>query len=80
MSRRLRKLRRWLAIAGLVGGVVGVWYALAPARPRGASGRTAASPRSRDTRPAIEPIQFHLIPRTQPTPMSPSFHPDRSSK
>lgn len=80
MKRRIRKLRRCLVVAALIGGAVWAWYGVDRARETGTpGGHTAASPAPQHEvrlRP-IDPIQLHLIPRTQPTPMSPSFRPPR---
>lgn len=81
MSGRIRKLRRCLAVLALIGGAVWAWYGAARTRETGtpAGNTTAAPARAAEEvrfRP-VEPIQFHLIPRSQPTPMSPSFRPPR---
>ena len=84
MSGRFPKLRRCFAVLALSGGALWAWYGLARTRETGtpAGKTTVSSTRAAEEvrfRP-VEPIQFHLISRTQPTPMSPSFRPPRSQK
>ncbi len=81
MSRRISKLHRCLAVAALVGGAVWAWHGANRTREAGTHrGHAVASPApgSEALPQLIEPIQLHLIPRSQPTPMSPSFRPPRS--
>jgi hypothetical protein len=79
MDRRIRRLNGCLAIAALIGGAVWAWYGLPQTRATptvGAhSGGAPVRPGGRVRLPPIEPIQFHLIPRDQPTPLSPSSRP-----
>lgn len=81
MSWRVRKLRYCLAITALICGPACGWYAGVWTRATGTpQGNMAASPAPAKKQlrpPPLEPIQFHLIPRSQPTPMSPTLRPPR---
>ena len=81
MSRQVRRLRNGLMVAALVGGAVWAWYGANPMHRSGTHvGHRGASPapQSEGRPPAIEPVQLHLIPRSQPAPLSPSFQPPQS--
>jgi hypothetical protein len=81
MTRRMRKRCSWLAVVALIGGAGWAWYAVAGRPGTGTPGEPpAVYPASavEEVRlPPIEPLQFHLIPRSQPTPLSASFQPPR---
>jgi hypothetical protein len=82
MSRRLRKLLYGLGVTALVGGTVWAWYGSSRTHTRETPGRDTktSAPRAKARPSSIEPIQMHLIPRRQPTPMSPFYEPSRSPK
>jgi hypothetical protein len=74
MKKRTRKAVFFLAGAVLIGIVVWAWRGLSHTSDATQGGRAAKSPSTHGSVPIkpMEPIQFHLIPRTQPTPLSPS--------
>jgi hypothetical protein len=80
MSRRVKKLHRCLAVAAVIGGAVWVWHGANRTHRTGTlvgHAEASTAPQS-EVRPApIESIQLHLIPRSQPTPLSPSFRSPR---
>jgi hypothetical protein len=68
------------AVAVLVGGAVWAGYELARTRAREAPGEPAATSARAAEKvqpPPVAPLQLHLIPRAQPTPLSPSYQPRR---
>jgi hypothetical protein len=75
MTMRTRRLCRCLAAAALISGAVWAWYGMTRTRetttPREHSAASPAPAGEEVRPPPIEPIQLHLIPRIQPTPLSP---------
>jgi hypothetical protein len=78
MSRRIGKLFIGLMAAGPIGKAVWAWYGADRPHQAGTPpghGQTSPPPGSEVRPPSMEPIQMHLLPRSQPTPLSPSFRP-----
>ncbi len=80
MSWRARKLRYCVSITAAFGVAAYAWYTgvWARATPQGNMAVSPAPAQEHLRPPPLEPIQFHLIPRSQPTPMSPTHRPSRS--
>lgn len=76
MKMRIKRIYFGLAIVVLIGGLVWAWCAATWTREaETSSGRSAAlpAPVGKDLRVGpIEPVRMHLVPRTQPTPLSAS--------
>lgn len=72
MKRKMRKLRRWFAVTGFLALGFIAWYGMRTAPEKPTTAQPAPAPAELIV-PPIELVQMHLIPRTQPTPLSPSW-------
>jgi hypothetical protein len=83
MKRQARHVYGRLALAALIGGAVWAWRgANRTHQTRGPAthAQASAGPGTEIFRAPIAPIQLHLIPRTQPTPLSSSSSALRSAQ